>query len=108
MPPASITPERVLQHLDWRVIRRLDGLLPGDYRTLFYGPGVVTVGMKNPPRLSPQLTDILHAIDYGGSRPEETLTGRMGPGEVLAGLTELEMLGLVRRDEAGGYERVAP
>ncbi len=40
MPPASITPERVLQHLDWRVIRRLDGLLPGDYRTLFYGPGV--------------------------------------------------------------------
>ena len=26
--------------LDWQVIRRLDGLLQGDYRTLFYGYGV--------------------------------------------------------------------
>ncbi|MGD0878463.1 MAG: DUF58 domain-containing protein [Anaerolineales bacterium] len=34
------TPERVLQRLDWQVIRRLDGLLQGDYRTLFYGYGV--------------------------------------------------------------------
>ena len=33
-------PERVLQRLDWQVIRRLDGLLQGDYRTLFYGYGV--------------------------------------------------------------------
>jgi uncharacterized protein (DUF58 family) len=30
-------PERVLQRLDWQVIRRLDGLLQGDYRSLFYG-----------------------------------------------------------------------
>jgi len=29
-----------LQRLDWQVIRRLDGLLQGDYRTLFYGYGV--------------------------------------------------------------------
>src|SRR6187431_628401 len=34
------TPERILQRLDWQVIRRLDGLLQGDYRTLFYGFGV--------------------------------------------------------------------
>src|SRR6188474_705665 len=34
------TPERILQRLDWHVIRRLDGLLQGDYRTLFYGFGV--------------------------------------------------------------------
>jgi uncharacterized protein (DUF58 family) len=40
MPSAPVTPERILQRLDWRVIRRLDGLLQGDYRTLFYGPGV--------------------------------------------------------------------
>src|SRR5207249_2877998 len=33
-------PERILQRLDWQVIRRLDGLLQGDYRTLFYGNGV--------------------------------------------------------------------
>jgi uncharacterized protein (DUF58 family) len=31
------TPERILQRLEWRVIRRLDGLLQGDYRSLFYG-----------------------------------------------------------------------
>jgi uncharacterized protein (DUF58 family) len=33
-------PERVLLRLDWQVIRRLDGLLQGDYRSLFYGYGV--------------------------------------------------------------------
>ena len=37
--PAS-TPERILQRIDWQVIRRLDGLLQGDYRSLFYGFGV--------------------------------------------------------------------
>ncbi|MDR3577856.1 MAG: DUF58 domain-containing protein [Anaerolineaceae bacterium] len=39
-PTAASTPERILQRLDWKVIRRLDGLLQGDYRTLFYGYGV--------------------------------------------------------------------
>ncbi|HLF27892.1 MAG TPA: DUF58 domain-containing protein [Anaerolineae bacterium] len=37
---SASTPERILQRLDWQVIRRLDGLLQGDYRTLFYGYGV--------------------------------------------------------------------
>jgi hypothetical protein len=42
MLPSNVqpTPERILQRLDWKVIRRLDGLLQGDYRTLFYGVGV--------------------------------------------------------------------
>jgi uncharacterized protein (DUF58 family) len=39
-PNSASTPERILQRLDWHVIRRLDGLLQGDYRTLFYGTGV--------------------------------------------------------------------
>ncbi|MBM3139783.1 MAG: DUF58 domain-containing protein [Chloroflexi bacterium] len=34
------TPEQLLHRLDWQVVRRLDGLLQGDYRTLFYGAGV--------------------------------------------------------------------
>jgi uncharacterized protein (DUF58 family) len=38
--PDRVTPERILQRLDWKVIRRLDGLLQGDYRSLFYGYGV--------------------------------------------------------------------
>jgi uncharacterized protein (DUF58 family) len=36
----SKSPDRVLQRLDWQVIRRLDGILQGDYRTLFYGQGL--------------------------------------------------------------------
>jgi uncharacterized protein (DUF58 family) len=39
-PAPTLTPERILQRLDWKIIRRLDGLLQGDYRTLFYGFGV--------------------------------------------------------------------
>ena len=40
MQTSAATPERILQRLDWQVIRRLDGLLQGDYRSLFYGYGV--------------------------------------------------------------------
>ena len=36
-PP--LTPDRVLRRLEWRVIRRLDGRLQGDYRTLVRGQG---------------------------------------------------------------------
>lgn len=38
--PAPLTPERVLRRLEWRVVRRLDGRLQGDYRTLFRGEGI--------------------------------------------------------------------
>jgi uncharacterized protein (DUF58 family) len=38
--PDQATPDRILLRLDWQVIRRLDGLLQGDYRSLFYGYGV--------------------------------------------------------------------
>ena len=37
---STSTPERILQRLDWQVVRRLDGLLQGDYRTLFRGYGL--------------------------------------------------------------------
>jgi uncharacterized protein (DUF58 family) len=40
MLTAASTPEQILLRLDWQVIRRLDGLLQGDYRSLFYGYGV--------------------------------------------------------------------
>ncbi|GAA5168842.1 DUF58 domain-containing protein [Viridibacterium curvum] len=33
-------PEQLLTRLEWTVIRRLDGLLHGDYRTFFRGPGL--------------------------------------------------------------------
>jgi uncharacterized protein (DUF58 family) len=40
MATSTFAPERILQRLDWQVIRRLDGLLQGDYRSLFHGNGV--------------------------------------------------------------------
>jgi uncharacterized protein (DUF58 family) len=40
METSAPAPERILQRLEWQVIRRLDGLFQGDYRTLFYGNGV--------------------------------------------------------------------
>ena len=39
-------PEQILQRLDWTVIRRLDGLLQGDYRSLFRGNGVDLAGLR--------------------------------------------------------------
>ena len=38
--PARSDPDRLLRRLEWTVIRRLDGLLQGDYRTLFRGYGL--------------------------------------------------------------------
>jgi uncharacterized protein (DUF58 family) len=36
----TLTPEALLRRLEWRVVRRLDGQLQGDYRSLFRGTGV--------------------------------------------------------------------
>ena len=38
--PADQDAEPLLRHLEWTVIRRLDGLLQGNYRTLFRGAGL--------------------------------------------------------------------
>ncbi|MEO8155666.1 MAG: DUF58 domain-containing protein [Rhizobacter sp.] len=40
MRPSETTPDAILRRLEWTVIRRLDGLLQGDYRTLFRGAGL--------------------------------------------------------------------
>ena len=37
---ATTTPDQLLRQLEWTVIRRLDGLLQGDYRTLLRGAGI--------------------------------------------------------------------
>jgi uncharacterized protein (DUF58 family) len=40
MSESHRSPEAILRRLEWTVIRRLDGLLQGDYRTLFRGFGL--------------------------------------------------------------------
>ena len=39
-PNRHETPDAILRRLEWTVIRRLDGVLHGDYRTLFRGYGL--------------------------------------------------------------------
>ncbi|MBX3066012.1 MAG: DUF58 domain-containing protein [Anaerolineae bacterium] len=49
----------MLQRVEWSVIRRLDGLLQGDYRSLFYGYGVDFADLREY-----QPTDDIRYIDW--------------------------------------------
>ncbi len=55
----ALTPERVLRRLEWRVLRRLDGRLSGDYRTVFRGTGVDVADLREY-----QFGDDLRHIDW--------------------------------------------
>jgi uncharacterized protein (DUF58 family) len=52
-------PERILRQLDWTVVRRLDGLLQGDYRTLLRGAGMDLADLREY-----QLHDDARHIDW--------------------------------------------
>ena len=39
-PLGRPTPEQLLHRLEWQVVRRLDGILQGNYRTIFRGEGL--------------------------------------------------------------------
>jgi uncharacterized protein (DUF58 family) len=52
-------PERILQRLDWTVIRRLDGILQGDYRSLFLGFGLDLADLREY-----QFSDDVRYIDW--------------------------------------------
>ena len=56
---AALTPERVLRRLECRVLRRLDGRLQGDYRTVFRGTGVDVADLREY-----QFGDDLRHIDW--------------------------------------------
>jgi uncharacterized protein (DUF58 family) len=53
------SPEKILQRLDWTVIRRLDGFLQGDYCTLFLGFGLDLSDLREY-----QLSDDVRYIDW--------------------------------------------
>jgi uncharacterized protein (DUF58 family) len=46
MPSTAETPERLLSRMEWRVLRRLDGQLQGDYRTLMRGAGIDVTDLR--------------------------------------------------------------
>ena len=57
--PAAGIEERLLRQLEWTVLRRLDGLLQGDYRTLLRGAGVDLADLREY-----QLHDDVRHIDW--------------------------------------------
>jgi uncharacterized protein (DUF58 family) len=80
-PETESTPERVLQRLEWRVIRRLDGLLQGDYRSLLYGYGVDFADLREY-----QAGDDVRYIDWN-------VTARMGTPYVRQYVEDREISG---------------
>ena len=62
--PVSEGAEHILRRLEWTVIRRLDGLLQGDYRTLLRGAGI----------------DLLTCASTSTTTTCATLTGTSPPG----------------------------
>ena len=56
---SASAPERILPRLDWQVVRRLDGLLQGDYRSLFRGGGSDFAALREY-----QFGDDVRAIDW--------------------------------------------
>ena len=59
--PAELEePERLLHRLDWQLVRRLDGTLHGDYRSLFMGAGLDFAELREyqPPDDIRQLWDL--------------------------------------------------
>jgi uncharacterized protein (DUF58 family) len=58
-PRARVDPDRLLRRLEWTVLRRLDGLLQGDYRTLFRGFGLDLADLREY-----QLHDDVRYIDW--------------------------------------------
>ncbi|MEK6753289.1 MAG: DUF58 domain-containing protein [Chloroflexota bacterium] len=61
------TPERILHRLDWQVIRRLDGYLQGDYRSLFRGFGMDFADLREY-----QAEDDIRYIDWNVSARMDT------------------------------------
>jgi uncharacterized protein (DUF58 family) len=63
----ALTPERVLRRLEWRVLRRLDGRLAGDYRTVFRGTGIDVADLREY-----QFGDDLRHIDWNVTARTDT------------------------------------
>jgi len=61
-------PERILHRIDWQIIRRLDGLLQGEYRTLFYGDGLDFADLREY-----QLQDDIRHIDWNVTARTDSL-----------------------------------
>ena len=78
--PTRVAPERVVQRLDWQVVRRLDGLLQGEYGSLFRGSGMDLANLREY-----QPGDDIRAIDWN-------VTARMGTPYLKRFMEERELV----------------
>ncbi|MGQ0525615.1 MAG: DUF58 domain-containing protein [Betaproteobacteria bacterium] len=60
--PAAPDPESVLRRIEWTVLRRLDGVLHGNYHTLFRGFGIDLADLREY-----QITDDARTIDWNAT-----------------------------------------
>ncbi len=61
----------------------------------------------SPPELEPELAELLAAVEQGAGTVDAIAQKGAHAARVLAGLTELELMGLVRRSGGGAYVRRA-
>jgi DNA processing protein len=81
-----------------------------DVLDVLYGAGAgasMEAKAKLPPELEPRLARVLEAVERGLGSVDSIATDPEEAGDVLAALTELELMGLVHRSGAGNYLRRA-
>jgi DNA processing protein len=80
----------------------------GDVLDALYGPGeAARRTSSSKPALDDRLQRLLGAVERGAGSADAIASSPREVAEVLAGLTELELMGLVRRGPAGTYIRSA-
>ena len=87
--------------------------LPENLQWIYWIPTIGTWTQVFPPQvppagLEPRLADLLDAVDAGADTVAALAATGRPVGTVLGGLSELELLGHVRRDLAGHYVRARP
>src|SRR6266487_4159170 len=60
--PVRTPPERLLIRLEWRVLRRLDGILAGGYRTAARGTGTDVAGLRRSEEHTSELQSPVHLV----------------------------------------------
>lgn len=84
--------EAILKRLDWYVVRRLDGLLQGDYRSLFFGHGLDLAEVREY-----QPGDDVRYMDWN-------VTARMGDPYVRQYLEDREITAWLLLDFSGSVD----
>ncbi|HEY7270878.1 MAG TPA: DUF58 domain-containing protein [Dehalococcoidia bacterium] len=91
-PRRIASAESILKRLDWHVVRRLDGVLQGDYRSLFFGQGLDLAEVREY-----QPEDDVRYMDWN-------VTARMGEPYVRQYLEDREITAWLLLDLSGSVD----